>query len=124
MRSIARFSALVGLCISVVACSGDSPPEKADYMLQWYARSGTDYGDLIPGFKTLAMCRRAGAGKTIAELSEQQQLEWLADGPAAKSDNQPWFECQTGCRPHISNSYLLVCDHIASFQGSDALRPF
>jgi len=124
MRAVTKVWKLAALFCCLAGCSGESSAQRADYMLQWYPRPGTDYGDLVPGFKTLAMCRHAGSGKTLADLTKRDQINWFADGPAAKSNDQPWFECQTGCRPHTDGSYLLVCEEIVSFRGSDALRPF
>lgn len=112
------------LAIVLTGCTGgdDGPaPERADYMLHWYARKGTDYGDIVPGFKTLAMCRRAGASKTIASFGEQPI--WTATGPAMPEGATPWFECLSECRPHIEGGYLLVCKHIASFERAEALSP-
>lgn len=111
----------IALVLTGCSDSDGLPPEKAEYTLQWYARKGTDYGDIVPGFKTLAMCRRAGASKTIASFGERPI--WSADGPAMPEGATPWFECMSECRPHTEDSYLMVCKHIASFQGSDALSP-
>ena len=56
----------------VAGCSpSQDPPARGNYSLSWYPREGTDYGPLIPGFKSLAMCRRAGVGMTLERLIER-----------------------------------------------------
>lgn len=114
---------IFAVALAVTGCSDNDrlPPENADHTLQWYARKGTDYGDIVPGFTTLAMCRRAGASKTIASFGEQPI--WTATGPAMPEGATPWFECLSECHPHTEGSYLVVCKHIASFEGTDALSP-
>ena len=59
---------------SSVGCWLFAKPRSAgggNYSLSWYPREGTDYGPLIPGFKSLAMCRRAGVGMTLERLIER-----------------------------------------------------
>lgn len=93
------------------------------WMLQWYPRTDTDYGDLTPGFASLEMCRRAGAGKTIAALGGLANMA-TPNGPMKiPSDNPPWFECMKGCRPMREGSYLLQCDQIEEFKGEAAVTP-
>lgn len=92
-------------------------------MLQWYPRTSSDYGELVPGFKTLAMCRRAGSGKTIAAYGGLSQLVEVDGSISLPRDDGPWFECMTKCRPHMDGSYLLVCKHIVEFKGLEATSP-
>jgi hypothetical protein len=116
--------ALVAAALVLAGCGNGEPPERADYMLQWYPRASSDYGELVPGFKSLAMCRRAGSGKTIAEYGGLVAI--LAPGGSEvrlPRDDGPWFECMTKCRPHMEGSYLLVCQDIVEFRGIDTLSP-
>ena len=123
MKSLRLFAVALVLLLAG-SCSSENPPERADYMLQWYPKPGTDYGDLVPGFRSLSMCRRAGAGKTLAVLYGREEIAIAPGGPVAATENQPWFECLSKCRPYRKGSYLLVCKHVASFQGFEALRPY
>lgn len=121
-RTEVAFAAVVA-CLALAGCSSPDgpPPERADYTLQWYPDGSTDYGPLTPGFKTLSMCRRAGAGATWRSLTDRG----LTNGSSstAKPEEQPWFECMSSCRPHMPNSYLLVCKYVAEFRGERALYP-
>lgn len=92
-------------------------------MLQWYPRADTDYGDLTPGFASLEMCRRAGAGKTIAALGGLAKMVTPDGQMTIPSDNPPWFECMKGCRPMREGSYLLKCGQIEEFKGQAAITP-
>lgn len=110
--SIAALSALA-------ACSPEHG--SSGYTLSWYPREGTDYGPTIPGYSSLAMCRHAGVGMSLA-----RQLERY--GPAPNFDYSdkpelPWFECSTRCRPYIEGGFLLVCNDINEFHGRDATTP-
>lgn len=108
----------------LMGCGSGHPPERADYMLQWYPRASSDYGELVPGFKSLAMCRRAGSGQTIAAYGGLVAI-LTPDGSQVRlpREDGPWFECMTKCRPHMEGSYLLVCEHIVEFRGIDTLSP-
>jgi hypothetical protein len=109
--------------LTAAGCNGDElAPIHADYMLHWYAQADTDYGDIIPGFNSLAMCRRAGSSKTIASL--RNRLIWTEKGPAMPEGATPWFECMSGCRPYSKGSYLVTCKEIQTFKGSEALSPY
>lgn len=110
--------------ILLTGCGDGEPPEQGDYMLQWYARAGTDYGDLTPGFKSLSMCRRAGSGKTIAAYGGLNTI--LIPETAmvrVPREDGPWFECLSKCRPMSEGSYLLVCKHVVEFRGIDSISP-
>ena len=93
------------------------------WMLQWYPRAGTDYGELTPGFASLEMCRRAGAGKTIAALGGLAALFTADDRITIPSGDAPWFECMKSCRPYREGSYLLRCGQIEEFKGEAAINP-
>lgn len=114
---------IAGLLL-LTGCGGGDPPERADYMLQWYPRASSDYGELVPGFKSLAMCRRAGSGKTIASYGGLVAI-LSPEGTQVRlpRENGPWFECMSACRPHSEGSYLLVCKHIVEVRGIDTLSP-
>ncbi|MBU1346280.1 MAG: hypothetical protein KKA16_04935 [Alphaproteobacteria bacterium] len=93
------------------------------WMLQWYPRADIEYGELTPGFVSLEMCRRAGAGKTIAAVGGLATMA-TADGRMTISpDDPPWFECMKGCRPQREGSYLLQCGRIEQFKGEAAINP-
>jgi len=93
------------------------------WFLQWYPRADTDYGDLTPGFSSLEMCRRAGAGKTIAALGGLATMVTAEGQMVIPRNDPPWFECMKGCRPHRKGSYLLQCDRIEEFKGEAAIIP-
>ncbi len=93
------------------------------WMLQWYPRGDTDYGDLTPGFSSLEMCRRAGAGKTIAALGGLATMVTPDGRMKIPSDNPPWFECMKSCRPMREGGYLLQCSQIEEFKGEAAIDP-
>lgn len=93
------------------------------WMLQWYPRTDTDYGDLTPGFSSLEMCRRAGAGKTIAALGGLATIVTGAGQVVIPRSDPPWFECMRECRPYREGSYLLQCDQIEEFKGEAAVTP-
>ena len=92
-------------------------------MLQWYPRADTDYGDLTPGFTSLEMCRRAGAGKTIASLGGLATMVRTDGQMVFPRNDPPWFECMKDCRPQREGSYLLQCDQIEEFKGEAAITP-
>ncbi len=116
---VSRFLVALVVCITLAACGPKStggPPEHGDYTLTWYPREGTDYGVTTPSFKSLAMCRRGGAGMTTMRLIEAYGVrESYEDAP-----RRPWFECGTDCRPHARGSNLIVCGQIAEFHGQRA----
>jgi hypothetical protein len=121
MKRIARVAAALLL---LTGCGNGEPPERADYMLQWYPRASSDYGELVPGFKSLAMCRRAGSGKTIASYGGLVAI-LTPEGSQVRlpREDGPWFECMSNCRPHMDGSYLLVCKHIVEVRGIETLSP-
>lgn len=113
-----RRAACVAAFIVVGACSGEAEP-KGPFTLSWYPRNDTDYGDTIPGFETMPLCRRAGASKTMAYLIGRHG--YRQDYSAV--EQPPWFECSTRCRPHVDGSALVVCETITEYRGEDARLP-
>lgn len=109
---------IIGLMFALISCG-----KSEDWMLQWYPRGDTDYGELTPGFSSLDMCRRAGAGKTIAALGGLATMvtpDGLMTIPPAKA---PYFECMKECRPMREGGYLLQCGQIEAFKGEAAINP-
>ena len=116
-----RTYAALAVLVAVSACSGDDPPRQGDYTLSWYPYEGTDYGSTIPGFRTLAMCRRAGAGMTIAKQLDRYGVS--VDFDYSDEPKQPWFECGTNCRPYTEGGFMIVCAKIAEYHSREATVP-
>lgn len=110
---------VIAVAVLLSGCSGQDAQPKGPFTLAWYPRNDTDYGDNVPGFETLAMCRRAGASKTMAYLIERHG--YLPDYSAV--EQPPWFECSTQCRPHMDGSFLAVCATVTEFRGEAARLP-
>ncbi|MFA4893938.1 hypothetical protein [Brevundimonas sp.] len=109
---------ILGVMFALTSCG------KSDgWMLQWYPRADTDYGELTPGFGSLEMCRRAGAGKTIAALGGLATMVTPDGQMTIPSENAPYFECMKGCRPIREGGYLLQCGQIEEFKGAAAVTP-
>lgn len=117
-----RLLVLGMLALALGSCSSD-PPARADYMLQWYPRQGTDYGDLVPGFKSLEMCRIAGARKSLSLAWGRGQMTVDGSRMVYTGDSQPWFECLSDCRPLREGSGTLVCKHVVPYQDEAAFYP-
>ena len=101
--------ALKIIAVLVIGVTGgcsksEHPPARGEYSLDWHPKSGTDYGNIVPGFKTLQMCRAAGSSLTHA-YSRIEGGE-PADGA--------WFDCGTNCRTVNDQSITQVCDQIVS----------
>lgn len=100
--------------------SGDGPPpEQGEYTLFWHADPDTDYGPVVPGFKTLESCRHAGVSMTMQRLRELGK----ADEQNPDVAGGPWFECGEKCGPAFKGSFLRVCRHVPEYRGAAAVTP-
>ena len=91
----------------------DTPPARGDYTLTWYPRTGTDYGTVVPGFRSLEMCRRAGVSMTMERFFDPVY-------GSRREVDEPWFECGNGCRPFPGTASILrVCQQIREYRGAE-----
>lgn len=114
-----RLRLLLAAAAVLSGCSSSDAEPRGPFTLSWYPRNDTDYGDIIPGFDSMAMCRRAGASKTMAYLIQRHGYQQNYSA----IEQPPWFECSTGCRPHMEGSFLAVCATITEFRGEAARLP-
>lgn len=103
-----KLPVLLIAAVMLSGCSRSDGEPKGPFTLSWYPRNDTDYGDTIPGFETMALCRRAGASKTMAYLIQTDY---------SSIEQPPWFECSTKCRPHVEGSAMVVCKTITEYRG-------
>ena len=89
-----------------------------DYTLLWYPYEGTDYSRMVPGFKTLNMCRYAGASQTMQHLIDNYGFRQ----DYSDLESPPWFECGSGCRVEDGQKFV-VCEKIEEAHEQAARTP-
>lgn len=114
-----KLPVLLITAVMLSGCSRSDGEPNGPFTLSWYPRNDTDYGDTIPGFETMALCRRAGASKSMSYLIQRYGYRQSY----TDLEQPPWFECSTECRPLMEGSAAVVCETITEYRGEDARLP-